>query len=205
MILMLSPLLVLVAIGIKVSSPGPVIFRQKRIGYKKKSFIIFKFRTMVQTDIKSFSPQTTAANDPRITKLGRILRIMKLDELPQLFNVMLGQMSFVGPRPNVELFTDNYHGEEEKVFEVPQGVTDFSSLWFREQEVLLVSLGTGDAEKDYLTFVDGDKKRLQLVYVREISFVTDIKIFVATILAIFFKISPIWCIPPNDREPLVKL
>jgi len=205
MLIVFAPILAITAIIIRLTSPGPVFFRQTRFGKNRQPFTILKFRTMVHQAALTDQPEITAADDQRITPFGKILRATKLDEFPQLINVLNGQMSFVGPRPNVRKFVENYKDEELKVFEIPQGVTDFASLWFREQERILVKSGTGDAEKDYREFVEPDKKRLQLKYSQEIGFATDLKIFVATILAITFKINPIWCFPKSAREPLIKI
>ncbi len=198
------PVMIITAVVIKLSSPGPILFQQHRIKSGLRPFQILKFRTMLYTEHPEDFPQITSANDNRITPTGKVLRKLKLDEFPQLINVLKGDMSFVGPRPNVSKFVATYEGKELDVFQVPQGITDFASLWFREQDALIANKGSGNSEADYLEFVNPDKKRLQLVYIREIGPITDIKIFIATIFSVFFKISPMWCFPKGARDPIIK-
>ena len=183
-LLLISPLLVLVAVTIKTNSPGPVFYRGERVGQFGKKFRIFKFRTMVDNADKRGGP-STAGDDPRLTKIGIFLKKYQLDELPQLINVSLGQMSLVGPRPEVLLYIDLMTREEKNVIlSVPQGMTDLASLWnFHESEILE---GSADPEKAYLEKVRPEKIRLQLEYVKNRSFLLDLKIIVKTILKIFY-------------------
>ena len=178
-VIILSPLLLVLAILIKISSPGPVFYRGIRAGKNGKNFKIFKFRTMVVNAEKMGGPSTTL-DDPRLTRIGKFLRKWKLDELPQLFNVIKGDMSLVGPRPEVLEYANLYQGEEKIVYRVKPGITDFASLWdIHEEEVLK---GSPDPEKTYLEKIRPGKVRLQMKYVKEMSFWTDIKIIWRTFL-----------------------
>ena len=178
-VIILSPLLLVLAILIKISSPGPVFYRGIRAGKNGKNFKIFKFRTMVVNAEKMSGP-STALDDPRLTRIGKFLRKWKLDELPQLFNVIKGDMSLVGPRPEVLEYANLYQGEEKIVYRVKPGITDFASLWdIHEEEVLK---GSPDPEKTYLEKIRPEKVRLQMKYVKEMSFWTDIKIIWRTFL-----------------------
>jgi len=178
-----TPLLGLVALAIKLDSKGPIFYRGERIGRLGKPFLIFKFRTMVLGAEKLGGP-STPADDPRLTKFGKLLKRYQLDELPQLINVLKGEMSLVGPRPEV-LFYVNMMSEKEKkiILSVPPGMTDWASLWdFKEGEILK---GSKDPEKTYMEKIRPTKIKLQLKYVKERSFWTDVKIIFETILKIF--------------------
>lgn len=177
------PLLLLIAILIKLTSPGPVFFRGERIGRNEKPFRIFKFRTMV-SDADKKGGYSTAADDPRLTKTGNFLKKYQLDELPQLINVLIGEMSFVGPRPEVRFYV-NMMSEQEKniILSVLPGMTDLASLWnFHEGNILK---GSSDPEKTYQEKIRPEKIRLQIKYVKEKTFVKDIEIILKTILKIF--------------------
>jgi len=178
-----SPILILVAVLIKINSPGPVFYRGERVGQSGKKFRIFKFRTMVDKADTMGGP-STAGDDPRLTKIGIFLKKYQLDELPQLINVFLGQMSFVGPRPEVPQYVGLMtQGEKDAILSVPQGMTDLASLWnFHESEILQ---GSADPEKTYREKVRPEKIRLQLEYVKNHSFLLDLKIITKTIVKIF--------------------
>lgn len=182
-LVIVSPILVLVAIWVKLDSRGPVFFRGTRIAQHRKPFKIFKFRTMVVNADKLGGP-STASDDPRLTKSGKFLKRFQLDELPQLINVLKGEMSLVGPRPEVSFYVDMMTEEEKKIIlSVPQGMTDLASLWdFHEGEVLK---GSSDPEKVYQEKVRPEKLRLQMQYVKERSFFGDIKIIIETVKKIF--------------------
>jgi lipopolysaccharide/colanic/teichoic acid biosynthesis glycosyltransferase len=183
-LMMISPLLLLVAIMIKITSPGPVFYRGKRVGKSGKIFRIFKFRTMVP-DAEKIGGPSTAGDDPRLTKIGNFLRKFQLDELPQLINVLKGEMSFVGPRPEVPFYV-NMMTEEEKsiILSIRPGMTDWASLWnFHEGEILKGSL---DPEKTYMEKIRPEKIRLQIKYAKERSFWTDIKIILKTVARVFY-------------------
>jgi lipopolysaccharide/colanic/teichoic acid biosynthesis glycosyltransferase len=182
-LIIFSVLLILIALLIKINSKGPVFYRGQRTGEGGKIFRIFKFRTMVDKADTMGGP-STAGDDKRLTKIGIFLKKYQLDELPQLINVFLGQMSFVGPRPEVPAYVDLMTDEEKKIIlSVPQGMTDLASLWnFHESEILQ---GSSDPEKTYLEKIRPEKLRLQIKYVKERSFFGDIKIIFQTILRIF--------------------
>lgn len=182
-LILISPLLLIVAILIKLGSPGPVFYRGERIGKKRKPFRIFKFRTMMKNAEKLGGP-STALDDPRLTKIGKILKKYQLDELPQLINVIIGEMSLVGPRPEVPFYVKMMSEEEKKIIlSVPQGMTDWASLWnFHEGEILK---GSSDPEKTYQEKIRPEKIRLQLEYVKNRSFLLDLKIIAKTIFKIF--------------------
>jgi lipopolysaccharide/colanic/teichoic acid biosynthesis glycosyltransferase len=178
-----SPLFLAIAILIKLDSEGPVFYRGERIGKDGKPFRIFKFRTMVK-DAEKMGGPSTSADDPRLTKIGKFLRKYKLDELPQLINVLKGEMSLVGPRPEVKMYVDMLKPEEKEIIlSVKPGMTDLASLWdFHEEEVLK---GSKDPEKAYLEKIRPKKVQLQIEYVKNRSFLLDLKIILKTILKLF--------------------
>ncbi|MCG6537281.1 MAG: sugar transferase, partial [Syntrophales bacterium LBB04] len=153
-----------------------------RVGYHGKVFRIYKFRTMV-VDAEKLGPSSTSSHDARITRLGKYLRKYKLDELPQLINVLIGDMSLVGPRPEVKKFTDMYTAEEKVILTVRPGITDWASIWNSDEGAILA--GSIDPDKAYLELIRPTKLKLQLRYVRERSFWVDLKIIFLTALAIF--------------------
>ena len=177
-----APLMGLLAVLIKISSPGPVFFRGTRVGKYGKPFKMFKFRTMVPNAEKLGGP-STAEDDSRLTKIGKFLKKFQLDELPQLINVFKGEMSFVGPRPEVPFYVDMMTKEEKIILSIRPGMTDWASLWnFHEGGILKGSL---DPEKTYMEKIRPEKLRLQMKYVKERSFLVDIKIIFKTIFKIF--------------------
>jgi lipopolysaccharide/colanic/teichoic acid biosynthesis glycosyltransferase len=177
-----SPVFAAIAIGIKTTSPGPVYYKAKRTGKNGKPFSMYKFRTMVVNADKMGGP-STASDDPRLTKIGLFLKKFQLDELPQLINILKGEMSLVGPRPEVEMYTSIFTEEEKKILTVLPGMTDYASLWdFHEGELLK---GSDDPEKTYMEKVRPKKIELQLKYVKEHTFWIDLKIIIKTILKIF--------------------
>lgn len=180
------PMLVIAA-AIKIDTPGPVLYRGKRVGRYGRLFHILKFRTMVVNAERLGGP-STAGDDPRITTAGRRLRKYKLDELPQLLNVLAGSMSLVGPRPEVQQYVDTYTEEEEAILSVRPGITDYASLWNSDEGAVLA--GHPDPEEAYLKLIRPTKLRLQLKYVREQSLVTDMKIVLATITSIAVRRRP---------------
>lgn len=177
-LLLLLPVLVGIAVWIKLDSEGGILYRGLRAGRYGKLFRICKFRTMVVEAEKLGGP-STADDDPRITKAGKFLRKYKLDELPQLLNILKGEMSLVGPRPEVPLYTALFTEEEQAILSVPPGITDFASLWNPDEGALLA--GSEDPEKTYLEQIRPQKIRLQLEYVRTRSFWVDLKIIAATL------------------------
>ena len=183
-LVLISPLLGLIALLIKVNSRGPVFYRGKRVGKEGKIFRIFKFRSMV-TNAEELGGPSTAGDDPRLTQIGKFLKKFQLDELPQLINVLKGQMSLVGPRPEVKMYVDMMTDEERKtILSILPGMTDISSLLnFHEGEILQ---GSPDPEKAYLEKIRPKKIELQLEYVKNRSFFLDLKIIFKTILKIFY-------------------
>jgi lipopolysaccharide/colanic/teichoic acid biosynthesis glycosyltransferase len=175
------PLFAVIALLIKRDSEGPVFYRAPRVGKDGKPFKMLKFRTMVANADKIGGP-STANDDPRITRVGRFLRRYKLDELPQLINVLKGEMSFVGPRPEVQQYVDMYTEEEKAILTVKPGITDWASLWNSDEGAVLA--GSPDPEKAYLELIRPTKIKLQLEYVRKRSFLTDLGILLRTVMAV---------------------
>jgi lipopolysaccharide/colanic/teichoic acid biosynthesis glycosyltransferase len=188
--------LVAIAIWIKFDSRGPLLYRGKRVGRRGSDFRIAKFRTMV-VDADKIGASSTAADDPRITRAGVLLRRLKLDELPQLFNVLAGSMSFVGPRPQVRWATDLYTESERDLLSVRPGITDYASLAFRNEGEIL--RGSSDPDGDYLKIIAPSKNRLALEYVHNHGVVIDLRIISATVLAIA-GIDPSWCQTAQGRQ-----
>lgn len=182
------PILAGIAVAIKVDSPGPAIYQGVRAGRGGKPFRIYKFRSMV-LDAEALGETTTAQNDPRITKTGAFLRKYKLDELPQLLNVLKGEMSFVGPRPEVYEFVDEYTQEERRILDVRPGITDFASVEFVDLASHVGDQASGEvsAGNVYRERVLKRKNRLRLKYVEEQSLATDAKIVAKTLQAVMSK------------------
>jgi lipopolysaccharide/colanic/teichoic acid biosynthesis glycosyltransferase len=175
-IALLSPVFIAVAALIKMTSPGPILYRGLRAGRNGKNFHILKFRTMV-VDAEKKGGASTAVDDPRLTRVGRVLRKYKLDELPQFFNVLCGSMSLVGPRPQVLSYTDKYQGEERSVLNMRPGITDLASLYFSDMDKIL---GSGDVDAKYAKEIEPVKNVLRLQYVNEASLFLDLRILVET-------------------------
>ncbi|MBF0502149.1 MAG: sugar transferase [Candidatus Riflebacteria bacterium] len=180
-LVLLSPLLLFVAIVVRLSSPGPAIFAQQRIGRGFKPFFIYKFRSMKE-DAPQLGGQITYGDDPRITQIGRHLRKTKIDELPQLFNVIRGDMSFVGPRPEVNRYVEMFRDDYAEILRVRPGITDLASLKFRDEAALLAT--SSNPEEDYIRSVLPEKIRLAKKYIEESSFLLDLKIILKTMLSI---------------------
>ncbi len=178
-LIILSPFLIIIAIRIKTDSDGPVFFRQIRVGEKNKEFEILKFRTMV-VNAEKLGRQITVGNDSRITKIGAFLRKYKLDELPQLINVFKGDMSLVGPRPEVPRYVKLYNDKQKKVLQVKPGITDLASIRYRDENELL-----GEAENPdefYINTIMPDKLALNLEYIDRNNVFIDIYIILKTII-----------------------
>ncbi len=180
-LILLSPLLCWIAWRIHREDRGPVFYRGVRVGLHGRTFRIFKFRTMV-VNAEKLGGSSTADGDPRITAIGNKLRKYKLDELPQLFNVFLGDMSLVGPRPEVKHYTDMFTAEEKAILSVRPGITDWASIWNPEEGAILA--GAADPDKAYMELIRPNKLKLQMKYARKQSFITDLKIILLTLLAI---------------------
>ena len=177
----LSPFLFAFSILIKKEDGGSVFYRGVRVGRYGKPFRIYKFRTMV-VNAENIGGPSTADDDPRITRIGKFIRKYKLDELPQLINVLRGKMSFVGPRPEVPHYVNMFKEEEKAILSVRPGITDWASLWNPDEGAILA--GSEDAEKTYMEKIRPEKIRLQLKYVRERSFWVDLKIIFQTFLKV---------------------
>lgn len=171
-LLILWPVLFLIALGIRFSSPGPIFYRGVRTGLHGKPFRIFKFRTMVPDAEKRGGP-TTGTNDPRVTSIGRILRRTKLDELPQFLNVLIGDMSLVGPRPEVPEYTSRYRGEELLILAMRPGITDYASIEFADLDD---RVGGDDPDAYFRRHILPRKNELRLIYVKNWSLAEDLKI-----------------------------
>lgn len=178
-LILLSPLFVLAAALVKLTSDGPVFFCQERVGRNFQPFQIMKFRTMV-VDAPQQGGQLTAGRDPRITAIGRVLRATKIDELPQLINVIKGEMSFVGPRPEVPKYVDRYREDYAELLRVRPGITDFASLKYRHESELLGA--SDDPESTYVKEILPDKIELGKDYIRQQSLVLDLKLICMTVL-----------------------
>jgi lipopolysaccharide/colanic/teichoic acid biosynthesis glycosyltransferase len=179
--LCLSPLFLIVALLIKLDSTGPVLFRQERIGRGVRPFYIFKFRTMVE-NAPRLGAAITCGDDPRVTRVGRYLRRTKIDELPQLLNVLKGDMSIVGPRPEVRRYVDAYRTDYEEVLKVRPGITDAASLRFRDEASLLGTVD--DPEALYLTRILPQKLDLGKEYVKGVSLSQDVALIFKTLAAL---------------------
>lgn len=186
-LILLLPLLLVVSLIIKIDSKGPVFYKPIRAGKDGRRFRIFKFRTMVENADKIGGP-STAFTDARLTGIGMFLRRYKIDEFPQLINILFGQMSFVGPRPQVEEYTNKYSDEEKKILSVKPGLTDYASIEFINLDKIL---GDKDVDEVYRTKIEPVKNKLRMEYVNKKGFVTDIKILFYTILKLL-KIRALW-------------
>jgi lipopolysaccharide/colanic/teichoic acid biosynthesis glycosyltransferase len=173
---MLMPLCLVIAIAIRLHDGGPVFYRGERVGLGGRRFRIFKFRTMGP---EANGPTSTAADDPRVTRLGRFLRSSKLDELPQLLNVLRGDMSLVGPRPQVPWAVALYTVEQQALLTVRPGLTDYASIVFSDEGERL--RGAVNPDEEYLRKIAPEKIRLGLRYVQSRSFALDCRIVVATL------------------------
>lgn len=181
-LIILSPVIAGIAIAIKKGSKGPLLYKGTRVGMNGEPFQMLKFRTMV-VDADKIGGSSTPEDDPRVTPIGKMLRKYKLDELPQLINVFKGDMSFVGPRPQVQWAVDLYTPEERQILKVRPGITDEASLKFSNEAEILK--GSKDPDKDYIEKIHPEKMRLSLEYVRNRSFSGDISIIARTAGAIF--------------------
>jgi len=181
-LVILSPLIVLSALAIRLESRGPIFFRQERVGQFGKKFQIIKLRTMAHRQV-SVTAQVTSGDDQRITRIGRFLRRTKIDETPQFLNVLRGEMSIVGPRPEVERFVSVFPKEFDEVLSVRPGITDLASISFVDEEARL--RGASDVEKFYVEAILPEKLKLQKAYVQRADFLLDMKIILWTVAAIF--------------------
>ena len=176
-----SPPLAIAALFIKLTSRGPVLFTQERVGRNFRPFRILKLRTMRERR-PGDELQITAGGDPRVTSVGRVLRRFKIDELPQFVNVLRGDMSLVGPRPEVPKYVEMFRGDYEEVLRCRPGITDLASIKYRDEESILAQ--AADPEKAYVTRVLPDKIALAKEYVRSQSTLLDLRIMVRTVLSL---------------------
>ena len=192
-LVVLAPLLLLVGIVVRLDSPGPALFAQERIGRGGRPFRMWKYRTMVH-GAERLGPGITVAEDQRVTRVGRWLRQTKLDELPQLLNVLLGDMSLVGPRPELGHYVALYSPEERAVLALRPGITDPATLAFRHEEELLAH--AEDPERHYRDVVMPEKLALNLEYARRATVLTDLAVLVRTVAALFER-----PVPPLSSDP----
>ena len=177
-LLFLFPVFIVIAVLIKIEDRGSVFFRQERVGQNWKTFRIYKFRTMVE-NAEKLGAQVTTGDDPRITRIGRFLRKYKLDELPQLINVVKGEMSLVGPRPEVPRYAKLFKQDYDEILKVKPGITDFASIEYKDENELL--RGVSDPEKVYVNKILPEKIRYYKKYIEKISFLTDFALIIRTL------------------------
>ena len=180
----LTPVYLILALAVVIDTGFPVFYRAERGGYRNRPFRIFKFRSMVKNADK-IGGGTTALNDSRITKVGNVLRKTKLDEIPQLFNIIKGDMSFIGPRPELIRYTSQYEGEELLIHRVRPGITDYSSIEFINLDEIV---GGENADEMYEKYVLKRKNELRVKYAKTVSFTTDFKLLFITIWDVLKKI-----------------
>lgn len=181
LLLLIWPVLLILAIIIKLDSPGPVFFRQERVTQYGRRFRIFKFRTMVNNADKMGSLVTTK-NDSRVTKVGSVIRKTRIDELPQLFNIFLGDMTLVGTRPEVVKYVDRYTDEMRATLLLPAGVTSEASICYKDEEKLLEN--AENADDTYVNDILPEKMKYNLAAIEKFSFVSDIKTMFRTVIAV---------------------
>lgn len=181
---LLLPVFIIIAILIKTGSPGPVFFAQRRMGRNFRPFMLCKFRSMVMGAPEK-GPAITSSGDPRITKIGRFLRMTKLDEMPQLINVLNGNMSIVGPRPEVEKYVELFKDDYKEILQVKPGITDYATIEFRDEEAVLKKFQ--NPEDGYIKEVLPRKIALYKRYIKEKGFFVDTKLIFLTLWKIVRK------------------
>ncbi len=186
-LVLLSPLMLAIALLIKREDGGPVFYRGLRVGRWGKPFRVYKFRTMVVNAERVGGP-STAERDPRITRLGKALRKYKLDELPELINVLVGEMSIVGPRPEVPQYIAMLSEEESEILDLRPGITDWATLWNSDEGAVLAE--SADPDRAYLEKIRPTKLRLQLEYARKHTLLVDLSIVARTLVAIVLRKPP---------------
>lgn len=179
--ILLLPLIVIIIVWIKTTSKGPLFYVQKRVGLNFKEFNLYKFRSMV-VNADKVGPSVTSGDDPRITKIGKILRKTKIDELPQLINVLKGDMSLVGPRPEVMKFVKQKKEEYKKILTIKPGITDNAAIEYRDEETIMEQYE--NKEKAYIEIVLPEKIKLYNQYISNISFIGDLKLILKTVKVI---------------------
>lgn len=181
LLILLSPIMIIIAISIKLDSKGPVFFRQRRITQYGKTFRIFKFRTMVE-NAEKLGSQVTVSNDPRVTKIGGFIRKYRIDEFPQLLNVLFGDMTFVGTRPEVKKYVDAYTNEMLATLLLPAGITSEASIKYKDEQRLLSS--SADADKTYIEEILPEKMKYNLRGIEKTSIKYDLSIMLATVFGV---------------------
>ncbi len=181
LIIILCPVFLILSLAIKIDSKGEIVFKQKRVTKCGKIFNIYKFRSMIH-DAEKFGTQVTKRNDNRITKVGKVIRKFKLDELPQLFNIFTGDLSFVGVRPEVPKYVQKYTNEMMATLLLPAGVTSITSIAFKNEEEILNKFN--DTEKAYINVVLPQKMVTNLEYIKDFNFFYDLKIMFMTLIAV---------------------
>nr|WP_317377438.1 sugar transferase [uncultured Faecalimonas sp.] len=185
-IILLSPVMFLIACWIKLDSKGPVFYRQERITQYGRKYRIFKFRTMI-TGADKKGPLVTEKGDSRITRVGKKLRKLRLDEIPQLFNILTGDMTFVGTRPEVQKYVDCYTDEMKATLLLPAGITSSTSIVYKDEDDMIESYlqkGMTDVDEIYMNKILPEKMKYNLEYIRAFGFISDLKIMLRTALAV---------------------
>jgi lipopolysaccharide/colanic/teichoic acid biosynthesis glycosyltransferase len=180
---LLLPVLFFIGLVIKLSSMGPVFYKQLRVGLDGAEFKVYKFRSM-RLNSDKLGLITVGGRDPRVTPIGYFLRKYKLDELPQLINVLIGDMSLVGPRPEVKKYVNLYTAEQKKVLSIRPGITDWASIYYRDENIILGK--SQDPEKDYIETVMPDKLRYNMIYINKYGVSEYLKIIFITLWKIVF-------------------
>lgn len=183
-LILLAPILLLIAFVIKLDSKGPILFIQNRVGKNNKDFKIFKFRTMRIKSEKS-GLLTLGNNDSRVTKVGYFLRRYKIDEFPQLINILKGNMSFVGPRPELRYYVNFYNDDDMRIFKVRPGITGLASLKYRNEVELLKA--AKNPEEFYISTIIPDKLRFNKMYIKKRNFFFDLKLILMTVIKVITK------------------
>ncbi len=200
-VVLLAPLLALLALLVKAEDGGPVLFKQERVGYRGRRFRIWKFRTMVP-DAETRGLPLTVGRDLRVTRIGAWMRRLKLDELPQLFNVLFGDMSLVGPRPDVPCYVALYGAPERRVLELVPGMTDEGSLRYLGESAMLAA--SSEPERHYLTEIAPEKIRLSLTYAERATVWSDLRVILATLRQLYWSAAGTQLTaPPGRADPAV--
>ena len=184
-LIILFPFLIIIALLIKITSRGPIFYKQNRVGISNTDFLVWKFRTM-HIDSDKTGLLTVGGRDPRITTIGYYLRKFKLDEIPQLFNVLFGSMSVVGPRPEVRKYVELYTLEQQKVLRVKPGITDWASIVYRDENVILEK--SSNPERDYTQLILPDKIRYNLIFIEKRNLTEYFRIIITTFWRIIFPV-----------------
>lgn len=184
-LILLSPLFLLIGLLIKFSSSGPVIYKQSRIGFNGLKFDVYKFRSM-RLNSDKLGLITVGGRDSRVTSIGYYLRKYKLDELPQLINVLIGDMSFVGPRPEVKKYVDLYTLDQRRVLSIKPGITDWASILYRDENIILEK--SNNPEQEYIHKIMPDKIKYNLIYINKHSIIEYFKIIIVTFWRILFPL-----------------